>query len=156
MSGYLLSIVGIVLITGMISAILPEGKTSGTVKTAARLLCLLVILAPVAEYWAKGGEGKEKIFFDFSDQAVIQTDESFIDYCSRKRVEEAEEYVRKETEKEYSVELVAKIVYECGEEGGIKILRIVLSDPSGEIDESKREEIAKNVRSKYGAEVVFA
>lgn len=154
MSGYLLSIIGAVLITGMISAILPEGKTSGAVKAVAKLFCLLVILTPVAEYLLKGGEDK-KIFSDFSEQAVIQTDESFIDYCSRKRIEAAEEEIVKEAEEEFSLLLTAEIRYEREEDGKIKILCIVLSDVSEQADEAMRKKLAEELRAKYGAEVEF-
>ena len=97
MREYLLSIVGIVFISGILNAILPEGKTSGIVKSTAKLCCLLVILAPVAEFVTKGGE-IDKIFSDFLGESVIQTDQAFINYSSGKRIDEAESLLKEEIE----------------------------------------------------------
>ena len=47
MSAYLLSIIGIVLLTAILSAVLPDGKTVKFIKGIAKLCCLAVILPPV-------------------------------------------------------------------------------------------------------------
>lgn len=38
MSGYLLAIIGIVLLTGILSAVLPEGKTAKFIKGMTKLV----------------------------------------------------------------------------------------------------------------------
>ena len=43
MKEYLFAAAGAVLISAIVAAIAPEGKISGAVKTAAKLLCLTVI-----------------------------------------------------------------------------------------------------------------
>ncbi len=158
MNGYLLSIVGIVFITGILTAILPEGKTSGMIKSAAKLCCLVVILTPVAEFVIKGGE-KEKIFSDFLDENVIQTDGAFIDYCSRKRIEETQTVLREEILKDYGAYAEVTVLWEYAEQGnadysadGIRITEIILSF-AADTDENLQTEIVENFKKIYGVEV---
>ena len=158
MNGYLLSIVGIVFIPGILTAILPEGKTSGMIKSAAKLCCLVVILTPVAEFAIKGGE-KEKIFSDFLDENVIQTDGSFIDYCSRKRIEETQTVLREKILKDYGAYAEVTVLWEYAKKGNedysadeIRITEIVLSF-STDTDENLQTKIVESFKEIYGVEV---
>lgn len=158
MSEYLLSIIGIVFISGIVSSILPEGKTASAVRATAKLCCLLVILTPVAEFALKGG-GKEKIFSDFLDENVIQTDETFINYCSRKRIEETQTYLKEKLQREYGVELDVELVWEyavqemehySAEE--IRVLEILLYSLE-EVDEIQKQEMIDKLKTDCGVEV---
>lgn len=160
MREYLLSIVGIVFISGILNAILPEGKTSGMVKSTAKLCCLLVILTPVAEFVSKGGE-KDKIFSDFLDESVIQTDQAFINYSSGKRIDEAETLLKEEIESEYHVSIQVELLWEYQQENAkgytanaIKIKAIVLTFLT-QTSEEIRLKIAEKLQEKYQVEVRF-
>lgn len=160
MSAYLLSIVGIVFIGGILSAIMPDGKTAAVVKGTAKLCCLLVILSPVLKFFEtlkKGGD-----FSNFSSQTVIQTDASFIDYCSKARIERAETLLKERLEREFSVEISVTLVWKYekteepkkGEE--IKIERAELRASGGEISLPNREKIEEYLADEYGiTEAVF-
>lgn len=160
MSTYLLSIVGIVLIGGILSAIMPEGKTAAVIKGTAKLCCLIVILSPVLKFFEtlkKGGD-----FSIFSSQTVIQTDASFIDYCSKERIERAETLLKERIEEKFSVEISVRLIwkYEKTEEISrseeIKIERAELSVSGEEISLPKREEIEQYLADEYGiSEAVF-
>lgn len=179
MSEYLLSIVGIVLIAAIVSAVLPEGKTVKLIKGITKLCCLFVILAPVLNFFlakiGKEEEGETNFSF-FSSQTVIQTDGSFIDYCSTKRIENAERELEKDLESRFFVSIDATLVwrYDSGEEegatdeenresrdvffgGDIAITRVLLTfgDDSLSSDEELSEEIGKYVSEEYGCEVEF-
>ena len=78
MSGYLLSVVGIVLFTSILLAIVPTGKTSEIVKAIARLACVVTILAPIVQFFVSDGE-----FGTFFVESSIQTESTFIQYSSR-------------------------------------------------------------------------
>ena len=50
MNEYVLSVIGTVLIASVLTAILPEGKTSGIIKGITRLVCVVAIVAPVVSF----------------------------------------------------------------------------------------------------------
>ena len=170
MSGYLLAIIGIVLLTGILSAVFPEGKTAKFIKGMTKLCCLAVILAPILGFFHKVATGGEINFPFFSSETVIETDSSFIDYCSTKRVENAEEDLEEKMEELFSVRVEATLLWEyCGAvtEGGedgylsvyegteIKITKVLLKDIEGNIDEEVREKMKEHITDKYGCEVEF-
>lgn len=171
MSSYLLSIVGIVLLSGIFSVILPNGKTVKFIKGIAKLCCLAVIIAPILNFFEGEGDGRINFPF-FSAQTVIETDGSFIDYCSTKRIENAENELEKELEKSFSVRVAATLIWEyraaatgTGEtEGGylsvyegkeIKITKILLKSEDENIGEEVRKNMAEHIVRKYGCEVEF-
>ena len=159
MSGYLLAIIGIVLLTGILSAVLPEGKTAKFIKGMTKLCCLAVILAPILGFFHKVATGGEINFPFFSSETVIETDSSFIDYCSTKRVENAEEDLEEKMEELFSVRVEATLLWEyCGavtEGTEIKITKVLLKDIEGNIDEEVREKMKEHITDKYGCEVEF-
>ena len=114
MSAYLLSIIGIVLLTAILSAVLPDGKTVKFIKGIAKLCCLAVILAPVLGFFKEASDGKINFPF-FSSETVIETDGAFIDYCSTKRIENAETELEKKLEETFSVRVGVTLLWEyCG------------------------------------------
>ncbi len=99
MTGYLLSVMGTVLICSILTAIAPEGKTSAVIKGVARLACVLTIIAPVLRFF-KTGKLEENNGENFVEN-VIQTDDSFIQYYSEERVRETETALKAELEEKY-------------------------------------------------------
>ena len=47
LSGYLLCIIGTTLVSSILLAILPEGKSSSMVKGMAKLVCIVSIVSPI-------------------------------------------------------------------------------------------------------------
>ncbi|MGN1052489.1 MAG: hypothetical protein ACI4SH_03765, partial [Candidatus Scatosoma sp.] len=64
MRAYLFAVAGTVIISAIVSAIAPEGKLSSTVKTAAKLVCLIVIAQPIAQYFVSVKNGETPEFFE--------------------------------------------------------------------------------------------
>ena len=91
MSDYLLTIVGTVLFSSVIVAILPNGKTAELIKAIVRTACLAVILSPVATILVdvKNNDG---IFVESS----IDLHQSFIEYSCKRRIEETEAVLKQE------------------------------------------------------------
>ena len=104
MNGYLLSVIGTILLSAILTAIVPEGKTSATIKGIAKLACLLVIISPILKYLQTGdtesSDENSEIFFS---ETVIRTDEDFIKYYSEMRIRFTEEDIETELAEEFSV-----------------------------------------------------
>ncbi len=107
MNEYILSVVGVVLVSALLTAILPEGKTNGLIKSVAKVACVFTIVAPIINYF--GGDKNSKNEEIFSE-TVINSELNFIDYCSKISVENAkdelEKYLFEETNTKINVELL--------------------------------------------------
>ena len=160
MSAYLLSIVGVVLLSAVLSAVLPGGKTSKFIKGMTK---------PVLDFF-RGGDGETNFPF-FSSETVIQTDVDFIDYCSTKRIENAEEELGNALEENFSVRPEVTLLWEYagsitegdGEEGylslyvgrEIKITKVLLRDVGGSIGEEVKREMTEHIAEEYGCDAEF-
>lgn len=120
MNGYLLSVIGTILLSAILTAIVPEGKTSATIKGIAKLACLLVIISPILKYLQTGdtesSDENSEIFFS---ETVIRTDEDFIKYYSEMRIRFTEEDIETELAEEFSVacDVTLEWSYETDENG---------------------------------------
>lgn len=156
MSAYLLKIVGIVLISSVLTAILPNGKTSGVIKGVAKLLCLVVIVSPIMQalrvFHSNEKDGQENYF----SQSVIKTDESFIQYYSETRILETEQALQKELNRQFNVESRVALEWESMQNEGIVKLKItkIHVQITAEIDDAKKEEIRAYLEKTYCSEVL--
>lgn len=148
MSEYLLSIVGIVFLAAIVNAILPEGKTSGMVKSVLKLLCILVILTPFAKIVQQDGVGVENYFA----QSVIKIDESFIEYCSEKAISATQTKIEEEIFQEFGQQVSVKLEWrysQAEEQGGrIEIVCIYVRS-----SKENQAEIQEYICKKYGCKV---
>ena len=151
MSGYLLSVIGTVLLAALLTAIAPDGKTSGLIKAIAKSACLLAIVAPIPSYLhsQKFDEKSEQTETIFS-QTVIETDEDFIKYYSEMRIRATEQALEVELKEKFSVETSVKLewAYESDE---IKITKIIVKTKNGEEKTVMWEYLTKN----YCSEVMI-
>lgn len=114
MSGYLLSVIGAVILSAIMVAILPEGKTSGIIKAVSRLVCILAIISPVLKFFQSGtltfaeGENSEGIF----TQTVIESENAFIEYYSERRIRETESALETEIHEKYGADVEVTLSYE--------------------------------------------
>ena len=115
MSEYLLTIIGTVLLSAVITAVLPDGKTANTVKGVAKLVCVLAIVTPALQFF-KTGNGKEsKNPKNFFAETVIQTDEGFIKYYSEMRVRYTESVLEQEIFEKFGVACEAALSWKTSE-----------------------------------------
>ncbi len=112
MSAYVLSVIGIILISAILTAIVPSGKTSTAIKSVTRLACVLAIVMPVLSFFQSGEWSIGKTFFqeDFSE-TVIQTDELFIQYYSEMRVRETEKALEKKLYEQFHVKADVQLTW---------------------------------------------
>lgn len=135
MSGYLLSMTGTILLSAILTALIPDGKTAGVIKGITRLACVLVIVAPIpaflnAEKNDKTG-GNSQIFFT---ETVIQTDENFIKYYSEMRISAAEKALQEEILEKFSYGVEVTLGW-TDEDGEIRITNLYVKT-----DETIKEE----------------
>ena len=164
LSGYLLSIIGTVLLCSILVAITPQGKTSAVIKGVAKLSCVLVIVSPVLRFFKTGeisGNSTENSPTFFL-QNSIRADESFIQYHSETRVSETETALQNEILERYGVETEVCLTWETDKESfgkyyqaqRIKIngIRVKCSkNATEEIKETMWEYLTKN----YCSEVLI-
>ena len=154
MSDYLLSVVGIVFLSSMINAIIPEGKTSGMVKSVVKLLCILVILTPFAKIMQNDGLSLE----DYFSKSVIKIDENFIEYCSEKTILTAQTQMEKEILDEFETQTSVRLewVYDAADkensamQNRIKITCIYIEAPI-----ENQSQIQEYLVQRYGCKVVM-
>ena len=107
MNGYILTVLGVVLVSTLSTAILPDGKTATFVKSIARLACIFVVISPVFTFFQKGSNG-ENIF----NEMVINTDGAYIDYCSKISIKNAEKALKDSVEKDFGVSCEAHVIWQ--------------------------------------------
>ena len=102
---YVISVIGIVIISAVLVVIIPEGKTSGMIRGIAKTACVAVIIAPIIQFFQAGEvpsffyKNSQEIF----SQSGIETDEKFIQYYSEMRIMETQEKLQKELQEKYGV-----------------------------------------------------
>ena len=111
MSEYLLSVIGVVLFSSVLLAILPSGKTSELIKAIARIACLVTILAPIVSFFVGRSD-----FAGIFQESGIELQASFIEYCSEERIAEAEALLKKELKDKYPQVRAVEAIYLIQEE----------------------------------------
>ena len=119
MKEYLLSIVGTVLFSALVTAVLPEGKSTGLIKGITRMICTLAIVAPVLQFFQSGTQSLIKL--EKSDaifsQSVIDAESSFIHYYSELRIRETESALEQGIEEKYGIAVEVSMVWKQENEG---------------------------------------
>ncbi len=161
MNGYLLTVIGTVIFSSVLTAILPDGKTSGVVKGVAKLALVLVIVSPILQFFQNGDFGEDFLGENFS-KSVIQTDERYIQYYSEMRINETEKALENELLKTFGIKTQVCLNWSSENEivqgvytvDSVKINRIqVVTDgkQNGEVVKSVWEYLTKN----YCSEVLI-
>ena len=166
LDGYLLGIIGTVLLCSVLTAIVPEGKTTSVIKGVTRLACLLAIISPIPYFLQKenifdklNGENTQNANAFFSEN-VIQTDERFIKYYSEMRIRDTESALAAELKEKFSVKLNVKIVWEFDGETGeydtdkIQITQICVRLDE-ELSEEEKREMSNYLTKNYCSEVLL-
>ncbi len=153
-SGYLLSVIGVVLISAVLTALTPNGKTAGLIKTLTRLACILIIISPIPNF-LKGKTDGSSIFENFLGNSVIETDEAFIEYYRKLRVESAEEKLEQELLEKYDEACVVSLIWQADDEtGDIQILAVRVTTETPLETEVKRE-MSQYISKNYCSEVLI-
>lgn len=151
MNGYLLTVIGTVLIAALLTAIAPDGKTSGLIKAIAKSACLLAIVAPIPSYLNSGNsDEKNGDLQTIFSQTVIETDEDFIKYYSEMRIRATAQALEAELKEKFSVMASVELEW-TNESDEIKITKIIVRTENGEANTAMWEYLTKN----YCSEVMI-
>lgn len=154
MSNYLLSVVGIVLISTVLTNILPLGKTTALIKNILRLCAYLAVLSPIFEFLNNDSNASGKFFENYFSETIINTDESYIEYCSSKSINETERLIEKRLKEEYLVDSSVTLVVENeNENGDLKIEKIIVE--INDISSEKQEEIKIDFKQEFSVDIEF-
>ena len=73
MNAYVLSVIGTILLSAIITAILPDGKTNSVIKGVSRLACVIAIVMPILTFFQSGDWSAGEIFKeDFSKMSLAE------------------------------------------------------------------------------------
>ncbi len=164
MRDYLLNVIGAVILSAIMVAVFPNGKTSGIMKALSRLVCILAIVSPVLQFFRSGtfaweeGENSTGIF----TQTVIESENAFIEYYSEMRVRETERRLEAELLEKYEIEAKVSLTYEYEEElvkelyteKKIKITEIYVA-PTQPVDEEVLKRMWEYLTKNYCSEVLI-
>ncbi len=149
MNEYLLSVIGVVILSAIVTSLLPEGKTAGTIKLISRLVCILAIISPVLHFFRSGtlsfkGENSKEIF----TQTVIQSEERFIEYYSEMRIRETESALKAEILEKYALDVEVAFDYERQTEEIGEIYayeKIRITKIRVKLNQESKEEVLRNM-----------
>ncbi len=163
MSSYVLSIIGTVILSSIFTLIIPEGKMSSTIKGVMKLVCVMVIVAPILRFFQ---EGKFPVFFGKNSnekffESVIDANTNFIEYYSEMNIAQAETEMALEIKKIYGVDVAISLEWKrvAREEGkykveGIYIEKICVSGLLGQ-SEAIQGQVFEYLSKTYCSEVLI-
>jgi hypothetical protein len=158
-NGYLLSVIGTILISAFVTAITPDGKTSAVVKAITRLACILVIISPILRFLQMerstlNAENRQEIF----TESVIRTDEAFIQYYQEKRIACVKQSLQEELFDEFAVDCNVTLEWQNVQtndgESGIEIIRIIVR-LKNTIAEKEKVRMCDYLTKNYCSEVLI-
>ena len=163
MKEYLLAIAGVVLLSATLTAILPEGKTSGLIKSVMRMACILAIISPILSFFSpKGGmDGILENSYSFFTQTGIDTEDAFIHYHSEIRIKETEKALEKEILSRFSVESQVEVGWELQSElvqgnNAMEVIKITqIYVKMSEYKEAVAEKMWEYLTKNYCSEVLI-
>ena len=153
MTEYLLSITGVVILSTVLSNILPTGKTTNLIKGFFRLCAHIVILSPVADFINDYSTKKEEIFKNYFEESVIKTDENYIEYCSEKTVAETERQIEKTLKEDYSISALVKVILAENGDDFFQIEKIVVEVEN--ISTETKSKIEQDFKTQFSVDIEF-
>lgn len=111
MSAYILSICGAVILSALVTIIMPEGKIGKFINGVLKILCVFIMLVPLVNWvsdlkFEGKGEGNE---------TEVSLDEDYLDYFFGKQAESFSEELEKIVEKEFSIKVLIVTDWECAD-----------------------------------------
>ena len=163
MNEYVLLVMGTVVISTFLTAILPEGKTQNLIKGIAKLVCVLTMLSPIVQFFYQGMNSDIYKNLDvFFEESGIETSSDFITYYSELRIENATAQIEKElyakfslsvhVELEWSIEKADSYLFYDDE--AIKISCIRIQMPS-DVEKEVKNQVFQYVKDNYCSEVLI-
>jgi len=105
MSSYILSVCGAVIISALVSIIMPEGKTGKFINGIVKIACVLIMVSPIISWVYKlKGEKSQSV-----NNIKVDIDDDFLNYFNNVKAEELEKDIKKIIENQYDIEVFVEI-----------------------------------------------
>ena len=163
MNGYVIGVIGTVLIASILTMIAPEGKCTATIKGVTKLACLIVLISPIPKlvgdenfFDVFRGESAEKTDGFFKDDG-INADEPFIEYYCKLRIDQTQTALEKELVSQFKVSADVTLDWEfVGETDvdGMKITKITVK-PRQTVEEEVQRKMCSYLTDAYCSEVLI-
>lgn len=148
MKEYILSIAGAVMLSAVVSMILPEGKMGKFVKGGLKLVVLVVLVSPFVSFFSGGS-------FDFSDGGKLKTDGGYLEKSVSLMADADERDVYNLIKENFGVESVVRVEYSSEEFPSRKKISVIVVN-FGIYGEDEHidiiDKITDAVESAYGCE----
>lgn len=163
MNGYVLTVMGTVLISSILTMLAPNGKCSSLIKNMTKLVCLVVLIAPIPNLLGEKnlfdgirGENTEQADVFLKDDS-INVDEEFINYYCELRVRETQTALKKDILARFNV--VADVILSWGfvdgtDVDGLKITKITVKIPQT-VEEGIKKKMCTYLTDNYCSEVLI-
>lgn len=163
MNGYVLTVMGTVLISSILTMLAPNGKCSSIIKNMTKLVCLVVLIAPIPNLLGEKnlfdgirGENTEQADVFLKDDS-INVDEEFINYYCELRVRETQTALKKDILARFNV--VADVILSWGfvdgtDVDGLKITKITVKIPQT-VEEGIKKKMCTYLTDNYCSEVLI-
>ena len=114
MSQYLLSMTGIILLSAILTCLLPEGKTTGLIKAIMRMTCILAIISPIFTFFRSGSllVSSDKSSISIFTETGIEEETAFIHYYCEMRISETERALKEELYEKFAVNVEVTFLWE--------------------------------------------
>lgn len=105
MSSYILSVCGAVIISALVSIIMPEGKTGKFINGIVKIACVLIMVSPIISWVYKlKGEKSQSV-----NNIKVDIGDDFLNYFNNVKAEELEKDIKKIIENQYDIEVFVEI-----------------------------------------------
>ncbi len=150
MKAYVLSIAGVILLSAVVTLVLPNGKMGNSIRAGAKLICLLVLVAPLVSL-AQGKGVSESVF--------IEEDTAYLSACKRLAEEGEEGKIQLLIAQDFSV--TAEVDVTCEEKSPFSVKKISVSVKDFGINEqSAHKDIMTKIQNacikEYACEVTVS
>lgn len=145
MTAYILRVAGAVILSAVLSLIVPEGKMGAFLRGICKLFLVAVLISPVLGFFS---EGK----FSFTSGSSTPSDEAYLLHCAEILSREDEKVIQKMVKEEFGLE--AEVQVERGADYSYKKIFVHLPEDGITVGD-EHIHIASEIKSRlvgYGCE----
>ena len=164
MKAYVLSVIGAILISAVLSCVISEGKTAAMIRGITKMACVAIIVAPILTFF-HSGKIPGFMYGDFQEiftQSGIQSDVAFIQYYSEMRIAETQGRLEDELYEKYGLKTEVELEWAWMESNEdkvekegiyIQLIRVCgMENPGEKIKNEVKEYLSKNYCSEVQIE----
>lgn len=161
MKAYVLSVIGAILISAVLSCVIPEGKTASIIRGIIKMACVAIIVAPILTFF-HSGKIPDFMYGDFQEiftQSGIQSDAAFIQYYSETHIAETQKLLENELNEKYGLKTEVELEWTWMEREDDKLqsdgiyIQLIRVRGMENQDEKIKNEVKEYLSKNYCSEV---